>query len=247
MKINIRSGEELNNLLDGLAREIVNANIYHRLFCSLVDSIDTYKREIRQSNTFWGLTLEALKEARLINLCRVYDQESNSLNLVNLLHTIKANFHLFEDHHFRDRLQGNAFIDSLAQDNRLPSADQLDEDISFSSCQNVLVKKLIVWRNNIAAHKGAKVSLGKKQILIDNPLSQSEMEQLLDRSLEIFNRYSSLYRASTWSRQIIGHDDYKSLFKFLHLGLQKWDEDLKKERESLRRRRAEHLNQGDGE
>ena len=238
MKINIQSDKEINSLLDALANEIVDANIYHRLFCDLVDSIDSHQRELSQSNTFWSLTLDALRDARLTRLCRVYDQESKSLNLVNLLDTIKANLHLFEEHYFRERLQDNAFVDSLAQTGRVPPIAQLDEDIEFSSCRNPLVKKLMIWRNNIVAHRGAKVALGNDQILADNPLSQPEMEQLLDRSFEIFNRYSSLYRASTWSRQIIGHDDYKSLLEFLSLGLKKWDEDLEKEREELMKRRT---------
>lgn len=245
MKINIQSDEELNRLLEALALEIVDAISYHRLFCDLADSISTHRREFNQSNTFWDLTLDALREARLTRLCRVYDQESNSLNLVNLLDTIKGNLHLFEEHHFRDRLQDNAFVDSLAQTNRLPTVAQLDEDIEFSSSRNPLVKKLMIWRNNIVAHKGTKVALGKDQILADNPLPQPEIEQLLDRSLEIFNRYSSLYRASVWSQKIIGHDDYKSLLKFLGLGLKKWDEDLEKERQELMRSRAEREDRGD--
>jgi hypothetical protein len=245
MKIDIQRSEELNQLLDALAYEIVDANIYHRLFCDLVKSINTHPREFSQSNTFWSLAIEALRDARLTRLSRVYDQESRSLNLVNLLDTIKANLHLFEEKHFRTRLQGNAFVDSLAQEYRVPPIAQLELDIQFSSLQNPLVKKLMIWRNNIVAHRGAKVSLGKDQILVDNPLSEVEMEQLLDESYEIFNRYSSLYRASTWSRQIIGHDDYKSLLKFLTLGLKKWDEDLEKERKKLVKGKPEQEDGGD--
>ena len=146
MKIKIQTSDELNSLLDVLAREIVDAQIYHRLFCDLIDSISDHEREFQQSNTFWSLTIDSLKEARLTQLCRVFDQECSSLNLVNLL----------------------------------------------------------------------------------------------DKSFSIFNRYSSLYRASTWSRQIIGHDNYKSLLEFLRLGLQKWDEDSETELAEIRERKAEH-------
>ena len=83
----------------------------------------------------------------------------------------------------------------------------------------------MIWRNNIIAHRGAKVSLGKDEILADNPLSQQEIETLLDECFTIFNRYSNLYRASTWSRKVVGHDDYQSLLETLKLGLQKWDEE----------------------
>jgi len=245
MKIKIQSGDELNKLLDALAYEIVDAQIYHKLFCDLVDSIPAHKREFQQSNTFWGLTIVSLKEARLTRLCRVFDQESSSLNLVNLLETIQANLHLFEESHFRKRLQDNAFVDSLAESDRVPSKQQLSDDIEYASCRNPLVKELMIWRNNIVAHRGVKLSLGKKQVLQQNSLSPQEIEELLDQSLKIFNRYLSLYRASTWSRQVIGHDDYQSLLKFLRLGLQKWDEDIEKEIAGIKSRRAEQPAQGD--
>ncbi|MEM7792620.1 MAG: hypothetical protein AAF546_14540 [Verrucomicrobiota bacterium] len=239
MKIKIQTSEELDQLLDALAREIVDAKVYHQLFSNLVDAIPDYEREFRESNTFWSLTLDSLKEARLTRLCRVFDQESSSLNLVNLLETIKGNLHLFEEEHFRRRLKDNAFVESLAETHRVPEAGQIDDDIEYSSCRNPLVKKLMIWRNNIVAHRGAKVSLGKKQVLEDNPLSYDEIKELLDQSFNIFNRYSSLYRASTWSSQVIGHDDYKSTLSFIRRGLQKWDEDIEKERDEIKKRRAE--------
>lgn len=235
MEIKVKSADELNKLLDALALEIVDANIYHRLYSDLVDSIKDNAREFGESNTFWGLTLNSLQEARMIRLCRVFDKASNSLNLFNLLATIKANVHFFGKEHFRERLKDNAFVNSLAEVDRIPSVAQLDKDLLFASNQNPLVKKLRIWRNVIIAHRGAKVSLGKDEILVNNPLSQKEIETLLDECLTIFNRYSSLYRASTSSRKVIGHDDYKSLLKFITLGLQKWDENINKEYQELER------------
>jgi len=246
MEIKIKSGDELNKLLDALAFEIADANIYHKLYTDIVDSISDNARLFTQSNTFWSFTIGSLYDARMIRLCRVFDQESKTLNLFNLLETIKANVQLFDQKHFRQRLKDNAFIDSLAEADRKPNESQLQKDIWFASDQNPLVKKLMIWRNNIIAHRGAKVSLGKDEILANNQLSQQEIECLLDKSFTIFNRYSSLYRKSTWSRTVIGHDDYKSLLKFLNLGLQKWDEEIEKELQELKRKRAQQDPSTDG-
>jgi hypothetical protein len=183
----------------------------------------------------------------MIRLCRVFDQQSKSLNLFNFLETIKANVHFFEERHFRERLKDNAFVDSLAEDNRIPDKAQLDKDIWFVSGQNPLVNKLMIWRNNIIAHRGAKVSLGKNEILANNPLSEEELSTLLDECFRILNQYSSLYRASTYSRKVIGNDDYKSLLKFIKLGLHKRREDIDKELQELRKKQGEHHNQPDGE
>jgi hypothetical protein len=238
MKIRIKTSEQLAKLLKALAGEITSAHIYHRLFCDLVDSIPTYKREFQQSNTFWHLTLDSLKEVRLSRLCRVFDQKSRSLNLVNLLDTIKANPHLFQEEPFRKRLRDSAFVDSLARDNRVPCDEELNRDIEYASTKNPLVKKLIVWRNNIVAHRSVALSLGETRHLDQRPISKAEIEELLASSLAIFNKYSSLYSAETWSRQIIGHDDYKSLLSFVRRGLQKRDEEIEAKRRERHARNA---------
>lgn len=243
MEIKIKSADELNKLLDALALEIVDANIYHRLYSDLVNSRKDYAREFSQSNTFWSLTFDAIHDARMIRLCRVFGQELNSLNLFNLLETIKANIHFFDKAHFRQRLKDNAFVDSLAEVDRIPNEAQLDNDIRFASDQNPLVKKLMIWRNNIIAHRGARVSLGKDEILADNPLSHQEIETLLDGCFTISNRYSSLYRASTWSRKVVGHDDYQSLLETLKMSLQKLDEEI----EELTRKHAQQDTPADAE
>jgi hypothetical protein len=52
---------------------------------------------------------------------------------------------------------------------------------------------------------------------------------LSNESFSIFNKYSNLYSASRYSRKVVGHDDFKSLLKFVNLGLEKWDEEEKPE------------------
>jgi len=221
MEIKIKTGEELKRLLDVLGKEIVNANIYWSLFSGLVDSLASHEKEFAQSQTFWGLTLDSLRDASFLHLCRVYDQHEKVLSLTNLLDTIKANLPLFSDVNFRKRLSGNAFVDSLAGRDRIPTIDEVESDIKLVTRENHTVRKLMYWRDNAIAHTAAKISLGKNKILANNPISKTEFKQLLEQSFAICNKYSSLYMASTRSRQITGHDDYKSLLRFIGMGLKK--------------------------
>ncbi len=239
MIIKVKNHQELNELVDTLALEIVDANINHRLYCDLLDAIEPNRKAFIQSRTYWYLTLTAIQDARMIHLCRFYDQESKSLSLYNLLETIKHFRNYFEKESFKLRLRDNPSVEELSRVHRLPNIDQLDKDLEFSSTKNQLVKRLMIWRNNIIAHKGAKNVLNKNEIIKKNPLSASEIQILLDTGFSILNRYSYLYKALSWSRKIIGHDDYNSLFKLLNLGLEKWDEDRKKELEEIKRRIAE--------
>jgi hypothetical protein len=236
MEICLKKGEELTLLFDALANEIIYANSYHRLLCELLESRQNNFKAYNESNTFWHLAFQALNDSRMVRLCRIYDTESKSLNIVNLLDTIKANIHLFSEENFRNRLQKNAFVDSLAKDAHVPQINQLEEDIKSASCQNPIVKKLIIWRNNIIAHTGTKSALKKNQILVENPISKDEIEQLLQQSSDIFNRYSFMYCANTWIWHYIGHDDYKSLVKFINIGLEKWDADIQKQIEQINKK-----------
>lgn len=213
MQIKIQTGSELNLLLEALLDEIVQANSYYRLVSGLESSVPDYEWEFQQAGIFWHLTQKALKDACLISLCRIYDQNSETLNLFNLLHTIKGNLYLFSEPHFRERFKNNAFVDSLAQDKRTPEIDELESDMESVSCLNQTVKKLMIWRGNIIAHSNANVALGKNKVLEDKPLVELEIKQLLDHSLKIFNKYSSLYGNPIQLDDlfIIGQDDYKSL------------------------------------
>jgi len=140
---------------------------------------------------------------------------------------------LFDTANFRERLKDNSFVDSLSEHPRRPDEKALEEHIAYCSCSNPLVRKLMIWRNNIIAHRGVGLSLGKKEILESNPIPQEEIESLLDQALEIFNHYSYLFRASIWMSDMTGQDDYKSCLKLLHLGVHKNDENLAKERDRI--------------
>jgi len=219
MEITIKNGEELEKLLDELGKDIYAAKDYHLLYCNIATETEQYVEVFDQSNTFWDLTLNALHDAKILRLCRFYDQEKSSLSILSLLNTIELNPDYFNKQHFRDRLKENKFVDSLAQRNRDP-LEILKRDIEYVSCDSA-VKKLLIWRNCTIAHRGAKVSLGKIDKLEENPLSATEIEELLDKGIDIFSRYYRLFRASSYSLKIAGHDDYKSLLELANLGLTK--------------------------
>lgn len=245
MILTIKNHEELSTLIHALGNEIVDANIYHRLHSDLVGALDENEKVYIESQTYWYLVLTALRETSMIHLCRFYDQKTKSLCLHNLLNTIRHHIQYFEKDSFKERLKDNPFVDGLAEDNRLPDVDQLLEHIEFSSNKNPLVKKLMIWRNNIYAHKGAKSILNEYLILKENEISPDECKILLDQGFKILNKYSDIYRASSWSRTIVGHDDYKALFKFFSIGFQKLDEERQQEIEKIKKKIAEQ-NGGEG-
>ena len=144
MKIEIESPEQFSSLLNALVNECVNAEIYFKLHKDLLAAIPEYKEVFNQSNTFWSLTVQALFDATLSRLCRAYDQHSQSLSLINLLDTIEANMEIFDTDSFKERLQGNPFVESLAEEARKPDINKLNEDRMLVNDRDSLVKKLII-------------------------------------------------------------------------------------------------------
>ncbi|MDD5273916.1 MAG: hypothetical protein PHU14_14520 [Methylovulum sp.] len=101
-------------------------------------------------------------------------------------------------------------------------------DIDSVSEKNPAVKKLIIWRNNLYAHKGAKMALNNG-ILQDNPLSKDEILELIDNAARIYNKYLILFKAESWSAMFVGGDDFKNLLNFARIGLKKYKDDLDNE------------------
>ena len=213
MEIKIKSAEQFNSLLNALSDDIVDAEVFFKLHSDLLNSIPDYKRVFSEANTFWSLTVRALLDATLLRLCRIYEKHPKSLNVRNLLDTISSQLDIFDVENFKVRLQDNPFVESLAQTARKPDADALNQDIASVTESDTLVKRLIIWRHNIIAHRNASNILNKKDITKDYPITRDDIFKLLNNATSILNRYSGLFRASTYSTQIVGHDDYLYVLK----------------------------------
>jgi hypothetical protein len=235
MQIRIGSSEEFGRLLDALANEMVSACIHFRLYSDLEAARKSYIIELNQSWTFWSLTFRAHLDTVLFRLCKIYDQHSLSLNLRNLLDTIKANIKIFDVEQFRERLKDNPFVESLASSSTKPDLGQLEKDINFVSEANPSVKTLVFWRHKFFAHRSAN-HVAKNRNLADHySLNLNKIEHLLKEGMCILNRYSSLFRANTYSTKIVGHDDYRNVLEAIRSVVRQYDEENAREMELLQK------------
>jgi hypothetical protein len=210
--IRVRSSAEFKRLLEALASDIVDANIHWRMQRELIDEHEKSSDVWNQSRTFWHLTLHAHSFTAVQCLGRAFDQNSSALHLRTWLETIQAHLHLFETPEFKKRLADNPFVESLSESARIPDQRQLAEDIKLCSATDSKVKALIRHRNNISAHRNAQLTVDGVRIEDRFGMETADFEVLLDRSFEILNRYSSLFEAATYSRKMIGHDDFRYVF-----------------------------------
>jgi hypothetical protein len=224
-KIDIKNDSELTKLFDALADDIVRAHAYYKLYSDLLKDSTTHSDVFNESNTFWTLTSDSLREASILRVCRVYDRKG--LSLERLIKTVQAYKQYFSKANFKNRLSNNIYKDSLAEFDRLPKDQDIEKDLALISKNNKLVKKLIDYRNDSFAHRNVDLILRPKHDF--EPISYPEFEHLLKNSLTIYNKYSELFRASTNLASFIGQDDYTGLLKFASLGLKKHEEDIEKE------------------
>ena len=229
--IRFESDQQLQSLLDNLARELVDANIHWKLRQDLSAQIEPYAKELNQSTAFWSLTFQAHMDAAIFRLIRIYDGNSKALSLRNLLDTMADNLSVFDDEQFRERLKDNPFVDSLAAETRKPDEDQLRLDIAYSSPENETVKKLTIWRNTLFAHKSAANVVESFDVSAEYPLAEEEISALLTDGIQILNRYSSMFRANTHSTQIVGHDDFMYVLECLRKDVEARHQDLEIQRE----------------
>ncbi|MFH7041758.1 hypothetical protein ABT392_05500 [Paucibacter sp. JuS9] len=204
--IKVASAEEFKRLIEALAYDVESANIHWRLYVGVHAAIGESRCVYEQSATFWHLTFNAHTFTALQFLSRAFDQEQRSLHLLSWLKTIEANLHLFEPEEFKKRLAGNPFAESLAECSRSPDPDQLKADIALCMATDPDVNLLVRHRNSIGAHRSARAAVTG---LAPDGVPVDVLERLLDRAHTILNRYSSLFAASTYSRQMLGHDDYR--------------------------------------
>ncbi|HEX9223089.1 MAG TPA: hypothetical protein VF860_07140 [Candidatus Acidoferrales bacterium] len=198
MEITVHDSAEFKRLLEALVNELIDAREHFDLHQNLNALLPDYGVEFNQSAGFWNLTMTAHIDASLLRLCRAYDlyRSKPNLNLKNFLETIKANLHFFDEQEFRERLKGNAFVDSLAKEPRKPDPAELERDLKSVGKDAPLVKKLIFWRNSYVAHRSRGSALDPQGFAVQNPLLFPEIRELISNGTRIVNRYSSLFSAT---------------------------------------------------
>ncbi|HUF05520.1 MAG TPA: hypothetical protein VMM38_15275 [Aridibacter sp.] len=223
------SSQEFERLMEGLSKDLTRASIHLSLYKDLVTSVSKYERVLNNSKTFWSLTFDAHLATSIHCLCRAYDQEASSLHLKSWLETIQGNLGLFGSEQHRKRLAENPSAETLAAHAKKPDKQQLEKDIEAVTLKNKSVKKLIEIRSTGYAHRGYKTTLKQQIQGKDVKLTLEEIEELIDKGIEILNRYSVSFKSLTYSASIIGGDDYMYVLKTLQAGYEAYEEELQTE------------------
>jgi hypothetical protein len=231
--MSVHVAEKIDRKLDAVTKELVNANLHYQLFLDINESFKDYKVVINQSPIFWGLTRQAIFDSAILGLCRVYDDGPKTNGLPNVLQIIENHPETFDEEHFKNRMAQVNYLDGVAADSRRPDPLQLELDIEFASTNNDAVRRLLVRRNNLLAHRSSKL-VEQQTPLADKHLSTfGDFSMLLDGGLKIVNRYLGLFRATEQVAVFLGGNDHGFVFK---AGL----ESLENRKRKLREEATQH-------
>lgn len=204
------SSIEFEKSLEKITNNLVYASIHYRLYTDLCNASEEYNIEMNQSPVFWQLTIEAHATSTILMLCQVYDHHKNSFNLPKLLNTIHSNPSLFKKECFDERIKDRPLADDLSKTPRILNNKTLEQHMQYVNKEtNPLVRKLIYFRDKQVAHIDKNYVLNAENN--SETLVWKEVEELIFKGHEIVSTYESLYRASSWSSNIIGEEDYKKV------------------------------------
>lgn len=204
----IYNEKEFSELVKKLADELLIAGYHFRLYKNLSKEFLDYEYEFNLSPHFWRSTFNANLLTSILVLSRAYDQREDCLTLKTFLFAIKTNQNLFSQDAIYKRLinNNNSYADSLAK--KYVVEEKLLNDIKYVSNKNSKVKKLIMLRSNFLAHKNIDFAIQNEWK--DNfNLDLSEIEELINKGLEILNHYRDIFCSTVYLSEMPGEDDYK--------------------------------------
>ena len=209
--ISVQDDIEFNALVQALARDVVDAHIYWDQHNALQAQLEKWPEVQTEGWPFWYYAQQAHQRTALTCLARVFDQEQNSLHLRAWLISIRDHLHLFGKDAVKLRRPGDPFVQWQPED-AVPDPIQLNKDIDLCSMRDPDVAALIVYRNTVLAHRGAKLS--KQGVTAKLPeLHYEQIQQLLARARDILNRYNYMFDASFFSMTPLGHDAVERIFE----------------------------------
>ena len=149
---------ELKRLLEHIAHDIINAGAYLRLHSALAERFESHKHEVNQMPAFWTFTANAVRDAGLLCLTRIFDQRHGALSLYTLLLTIRDHPEFFADEAVRKRVNP-IYAESMRSGSHTVDNQLLTEHLKLVSAGDPLTKKIVLWRNTLGAHRASRVIL----------------------------------------------------------------------------------------
>jgi hypothetical protein len=203
--------DQFSALFMALARDVVDAHIFWGQAKALRAQMERWPEVHTEGSAFWHYSLEAHQRTAISCLCRVFDQEPSALHLRSLLRLTRDHPQYFGKEASVQRQVDDPFAQWLPDGAVAPEPAQVAADIALCERTDADVSALALFRDNVIAHRSAKLSMGEEPSA--NTLEHEVVERLLDRARTLLNRYSYMRDASHFSMTPLGHDAVETIFQ----------------------------------
>ena len=225
-----------------LAKNLMMETLYARSYKEILDQYKknriSYKREMRLSPAFYGISEMALIEALSIRLARLYDADDRSVGLRFLMKQAEESVAFFPIKHtlrecekcyFKEKVKKEeAFLNLFSnttgnQLNGITIEVTIEELFDmyhkrFASIQTVC-KNLIEQRNKIYAHNDKNVNFDFDTVYQKSPLSTRDVDILLDFA-EDYTAFCYEYLSGNYaSLGFKNTDDWENTLAFAKKGM----------------------------
>ena len=212
------SEAEFQRVFNAVRADINELQLHSKVFLGVIENLRRYPQLSINFPAFFGTFLTAIRTDLVIRLGRVFDPEGTgdeSCTLARCLSTLHDNPQFFTPSAVTARLT-EGYRNANPNYHKFHCLDlkRIEEDLGKIANKR---KRLMKLRHKVYAHKDLETVLTGKQ---DEFLSShDEVKELTQLAHGIWNHYSNLWNASTYSAMTIGEDDYKWLFANLRRGL----------------------------
>lgn len=209
---------EFQRVFKEVRADINDLQLHDQVFSGVVEKLTAYPQIANNFRGFFTAFYSAMRTDMIIRLGRIYDPEGTgheSCTLARCLELIRENPSFFSDEAIKRRLTEDyrKWNPDYLTFHR-PDMKQVGKDLDqITGCR----KPLINLRHKLYAHKDLETILfGKCDVFLSK---HEEVKELIELAHKIWNRYSQIWNASTYSTLIIYGDDYKWLFDHLRRGM----------------------------
>lgn len=202
--------EEFTKRIDAVGDNLVFAH-FHVQLCQKLSSPEN-REKLSSSPMFWELTRDAHNQVGILRLCRAYEQKHDNIGLLKLLNDIRSNFHNWNDKvQLNDKQNQQLDLDLKAVDAKQCRIVRKlitlrNQDIAHTDKGKLHFKIKAIDQfegQTLTSEQFSKLTgIVAQEILYDvdengytiglKQLTWIDVQQLIDRGIEICNRYRLL-------------------------------------------------------
>jgi hypothetical protein len=184
-----------------LRDELNTAYTHYEIAKSIREFRHTRLSDFNEAVTFFQVTQNANLFATIISIFRFIDTRTDTMQLHSFFEIVRNNLDLFSTSAYRERLENQGGdeedINHWTQLHGEITKEIVDAD--EERVRNLPVTNLIKWRHKKLAHLDKEWALNEVDVMRENPITVTEIDNILTTLDEILNRYSIAYDGVQWA------------------------------------------------